>query len=291
MSDELFSEGASQIMEGIASDLAKAPKDIYVDRASSATRCVRERWLKRRGVEGEPLQPRMALVFKYGHLVEPYYKMLVEKYCVGPGKLYSEVDFGKRTRFIEIDGDKIWEYEQETVITKIGELSITGHCDGWGRRNSDGEWEIMDFKSAANIGYDKFVAGEIPDYERQLTTLLLSEKNEERKAKSFRLWYWRKETEHLFDRPFTIELEVIKKVKREFIIAAGEAEPAPPYELTKELVYNRSTKSYDETGRLIIPNYPCGYCAFKAHCFSDVSREFKSGKPVWVYTPKKVSVG
>lgn len=290
MSDELLSEGAAQIEEGLREFIAKQPLDTYVNRSSSASRCVRERWLKRIGTIGEPTQPRMFLVWKYGHMAEDFYKQLVKMFCVGPEKLYSEVDFGTPIRSFMVDSIEVLQYEQPTVYTKITDkLTVTGHVDGWGKRNADDKWEVMDFKTASNYGYDKFVAGEIPEYIYQMASLLLSDKAKELGAESSRLWYWRKETEHLHDKPFPFLKNDIEKVRREFIVAASEPEPAPPYELEQEKTYNRSTKQYDPTGRMIIPNYPCGYCAYKAHCYSEVQLEFKSGKPVWVYRPKKVS--
>lgn len=293
MSDDQSTQASQEIYSFIEDQLGRKEVDTNVSRASATNSCVRKNWLKHKGVQGEPLQPRMILVFGFGDLVEHWAKALIKLSCVGPGKLYSEVDFGPPTgeKFV-VQHREFDVYKQEDLKVELPNITLSAHGDGWGKRNSDGEWEYIEVKSSSSYGFDNFVAcrdGEHLKYINQLHAVMLSDKAKKLGVRSSRLFYLNKNTSHIFDRLYQYDNEVARNMHRLALAAVGEAEPAPPYELTPEQVYNRSTKTYDNTGRMIVPAYPCGYCEFKAHCYSEVEREFKSGKPVWVYRPKKVS--
>lgn len=261
--------------------IEKNLKDKRVDdrdvlRASSASQCVKKRWFKHKGYRGEELQPRAIMVFALGDAVEHIYKYFIENACVGPGKLYSEVDFGKKLGTFTIQHREFTTYEQETIKVVVSNLEISGHCDGWGKRSCDGEWELIEIKSAASFGYDKFVNGETPDYIKQVHAYLLSEKAKALGAKSVRFFYLNKNTSHIYDRLYDFDSAIAQQVVSDFIASVKDEEPNRPYEPIDE------TERRALTGRKIL-GYPCSYCEYKIECYKGSKLEFsKSGKPVWV---------
>lgn len=285
MADEQLTPACTQIHDWVNQELGR--KEVTgANRASSASQCVKKRWLQNQGEEGEPLQPRSILVFATGDMVEHVLKYFIAKACVGPGKLYSQVDFGVKDGTFTIQQREFDIYRQETTNLLIGGLTIPGHADGWGKRNEDGQWELIEIKSSANFGFDKFVEGETPDYIKQAHTLMMSAKGLALGVRSARFFYMKKETSHIFDRRYEFDDELAKTVKTEYMIAAGSEEPRRPHEPADEKVYNRKTREYDLTGRKIL-GFPCSYCEYKQKCFSNISLEYKSGKPVWTVESRK----
>lgn len=277
---ETLSQGCSEIYDWVTEQLGR--KEVgTANRASAAPQCVRKRFLQNQGVQGETMQPRSLVVFATGDVVEHVLKYFISKACVGPGKLYSEVDFGEKTGTFTIQHREFDIFKQETLEYQIAGVPVTAHADGWGKRNSDGQWECIEIKSSASYGYDKFIAGETPDYIRQVHALMFSPKAKERQVRSARFFYMKKDTSHIFDRLYEYDPKVADQVMREFQVAAAEFEPAPPFQPEDETVYNRKTKTYDPTGRQIL-GYPCSYCEYKSNCFSEAQLDFKGGKPIWI---------
>jgi hypothetical protein len=256
----------------------------HANRASSAPQCVRKRWFQNQGIEGEPMQPRSLIVFATGDVVEHVYKYFIAKACVGPGKLYSEVDFGKKNGTFTIQHREFDVYEQETLTIRFGNgPEISGHADGWGKRNSDGEWELIEIKSSSSYGFDDFVAGDT-DYVPQLHALMMSNKAKELGVKQARLFYMNKNTSAIFDRLYDYDVAIANQVWREYVVSNGPNEPSIPDQegigAEPVQVYNRKTKSYDSTGSHKL-GWKCSYCSYNKKCFPNARLEFKGGKPIY----------
>lgn len=280
--DPKESQACAEIFAWVNGELGR--KEVgHANRASSAPQCVRKRWFQNQEIPGAPMQPRSLIVFATGDVVEHVYKYFIAKACMGPGKLYSQIDFGEKDGTFTIQHKEFDIYKQETLTIVVGGQTITGHADGWGKRNSDGQWELIEIKSSSAYGFDDFVKGEC-GYLEQTTTLLLSEKAKALGAKSFRFFYMNKNTSAIHDRLYDFNANLAKEVIREYAIAAGPDEPAIP---EKEgigpepiQVYNRKTKSYDSTGQSKL-GWKCSYCDYNKKCFPNAQLEFKGGKPIY----------
>lgn len=270
------------------------------NRASSAPQCVRKRWMANQGIAGEPMQPRSLVVFATGDVVEHVYKYFIAKACVGPGKLYAQVDFGEKSGTFIIQHREFDIHKQETVYTRIAkpdgtELAIPGHADGWGKRNSDGEWESIEIKSAASFGFDDFVAGKC-DYLPQSHTIMMSDKALNLGVKSTRYFYMNKNNSQIFDRLYQFDEAIWEKAKQDFLLSNGPTMPAMPEGvegLGAEPVtkYNRSTKQYDPTGQFKL-GWKCGYCEYRANCWPNARLEFSNtNKPIYYVKDESEEAG
>ncbi len=174
------------------------------------------------------------------------------------------------------------DYAQETLEINIpGGPEVSGHADGWGKRNSDGSWELIEIKSASFTGFNDFVAGEEIDYIRQVHALMLSDKAKALGVKSARFFYMNKNTSHLFDRLYQFDKEIAKQVVREYIVASGEAEPERPYGF-EDVTYRGKP-----TGKQKL-NWRCSYCPFTEKCWAgEATLDFQNGKPVWLPVSQK----
>lgn len=269
-----------EIFSFMENSFKERENDTNVNRASAASGCVRKRWYKAHGYKGEPMQGRAYAVFLNGDLIEHAYKYLIAQACVGPDKFYSEVDFGQVVGELTLQGRQFTQYAQDTVNIDINGLKVTGHADGWGRRNSDGQWELIEIKSSASYGFDRFKSGEIPDYIKQAHALLMSDKAQKLGAKSVRFLYMCKDTSHMFDRVFEFDVKTAELVRGEFIAAQAEDAPERPFGPIQE------TFRKNPTGRTVLP-WQCGYCEFRAECQPNFKMEIsKTGKPVFVEEKK-----
>lgn len=273
--DKLLPQGSIEIYRYI-NELNEEREPRIELSASSMSRCYKANWYQYNGYESLPLNPRAGLVFILGDVTEHVMKYLIASSCVGEGKLYSEVDFGEKTGEFVIQHRKFDTFKQETLeIPMSKEHVISGHADGWGKRNSDGQWELIEIKSAATFGFDKFKRGEVPDYIKQCHTLCLSTKAKALKVKGMRFFYMNKNTSHVFDRFYHFDKAIALKVYEEFWLSISEDEPERPYELVDETYYKK------KTGRKIAA-YPCSYCSYVTTCFDGLKREVNKDKPVWV---------
>lgn len=265
-----------QIMSWVKDTLAS--RDVgTANRASSAPGCVRKRWFQNQGIVGEPMQPRSALVFATGDVVEHVAKFFIHKACVGPDKFYSEVDFGKPIGTFTIQHREFTTYKQDELEIDAGGVKVTGHPDGWGKRNSDGEWELIEIKSASSYSFDDFVDGST-DYVNQLHALMMSHKGRALNVKSARLFYMNKNTSNIYDRLYEYDEIVARQVVKEFQQAASNREPEIPKHpnigIQDELFRGKPT------GKLKL-GWKCAYCDYKMRCFPTLKLEFKNGKPVY----------
>lgn len=276
--DKLLPKASVEIFTYIDETLNNRQQDRNVNRASAASLCPRKRWYKHHGYDGDAFNPRMLLVFAFGDLVEYAMKYFIKQACVGDGKLYSEVVFGNKTGSFVLQGREFEIYDQHQVITSIDDgvnnLIIPGHADGWGKRNSDQRWELIEIKSAASASFDKFKRGEVPDYIKQIHCLMMSDFAFFHNVRETRFFYMNKNTSHVFDKVFVFNESTAKQVRDEYLMVLNDEIPNRPYDLQDEVSYRKTT------GRKIL-SYPCSYCEFKKTCWPGIKKEFKSGRPVW----------
>lgn len=272
-----------QIYRFIDEYLGRKEHSTDVNRASAATMCFKRRWFQRKGFEGESLTPRKLVNFTLGDLSEHTVKYFIEQGCVGPGKLYSEVDFGKVVGEFTIQNGKVIKlYAQEDLTAQIGPFTVTAHVDGWGKRNSDGKWELIEVKSAADYGFEDFKTSGPGDYLKQAHVCMQTGKAKELGVREVRYYYLKKNTGHLYDRLFPFDESLAQDVEQEFIASNQEQEPKAPHVPTNETFRGKPT------GRKILP-WQCNYCSYTTQCHTDAQLEFKNGKPIYVIQPKKES--
>lgn len=257
------------------------PRDTHVNRASSASQCFKRRWYQGRGVTGLPLTPRKMVNFLLGDLTERVVLYFIKEACVGPGKLYSEVDFGAPLGSIYFQGRELKLYHQQDLVAKIGGFEITAHADGWGKRNSDGQWELIEVKSASDYGFDDFKDVGPKEYGKQSIVLMQTDKAKRLGVKNSRFFFLRKQTGHLWDRVFNFSEELLAEVADEYAVAAGAEEPRRPHLPQPEMVRKKPT------GRTVA-GFPCTYCPYIKQCQGSHSLEWTSDqfgfrKPVYVF--------
>lgn len=280
MSEEQISPACAQIFDWVNEQLGR--KEVgTANRASSAPQCVRKRWMQNKGIEGEAMQPRSLVVFATGDVVEHVMKYFIANACVGPDKLYSEVDLGEKQGTFVIQHREFDIYKQETVTASLtlgGKiLEIPGHGDGWGKRNSDGEWEYIEVKSASSLSFDYFVKGEC-DYVEQAHAIMMTDKAKRLGVKSTRFFYMNKNTSAIFDRLYEFDAEIAKRVIREYFVSNGDAMPLVPEDdaIGPQAITYRSKP----TGEYKL-GWKCSYCEYREKCWPEARLEFKGGKPIY----------
>lgn len=274
-----------QVYNFIHEKYGRPKTDSYVNRASAATMCAKRRQYQHKGVEGTPLTPRKLVNFLMGDLAEMTTLYFVSEACVGPGKLYSEVDFGGPKGEVQIGDKLIKTYQQKTLITKIGDLEVTCHADGFGKRNSDGKWELIECKSAANWGFQSFQKDGPEDYLKQSHTVMASEECKALGITETRYFYLRKETGHLWDRVSKFSQDIWGIVQREFLDVLKDEEIKTPFSLIPEMSGRAPNKK--PTGRFVA-QFPCTYCPYLAKCQGQYALEWKEDqwgnmKPQYVF--------
>lgn len=267
------------IYQNIAEN-AKRGESKDINRASSMPTCAKARWYKKQGNETEPMSPRTQLNFMMGHIAETVVLHLIKTALVGPDKLYSEIDFGEEVDTFLYQDMNVSVYKQRTLIAAIAGFYVTAHLDGMGKRNSDGRWEIIEVKSAADYGFDLFVTNGPTDYLPQSHACMRTDLAIERGVNETRYFYVKKSTGHLWDRLITFDQKIFDEVGENLKIANGEAEPKRPFVAIEEKFRSKPT------GRKIL-FWRCSYCAFTQKCWPEAKMEFKSGKPIWVVEEKK----
>lgn len=271
----------NQIYDFIADYLGRKGEDRHINRASAANYCYLRRWFQKEGYPGEALTPRKIVNFMLGDLSEHSVKYFVTQACVGPGKLYGEVDFGQEIGEFTIQNGKVIKlYSQPDLEANIAGFRVTSHVDGWGKRNSDGKWELIEVKSAADYGFDEFKENGPGDYLKQAAVNLQTNRAKELGATEVRFFYIKKNTGHLWDRLHTIDPILAENVAEEFRLANQAERPAPPHQLAEE-TYRKSP-----TGRTVA-KFPCTYCPYLTECHGAHELEFKSGRPVYVFSKKE----
>lgn len=271
-----------QIYSFIHEFLGRKEQDRHVNRASSAYMCHLRRWFQKEGYQGESLTPRKLVNFTLGDLTEHTVKFFIKQACVGPGKLYSEVDFGNPVGTFTIqNGKEITLYDQPDLEAKIGGITVTAHVDGWGKRNADGQWELIEVKSAADYGFDDFKSSGPGDYLKQAMVNLQTDRALELGARDVRFFYLKKNTGHIWDRLYPFDDVLATEVTEEYKLANGVERPKAPHPLKTEVVRGKTT------GR-VIAAFPCNYCPYLTECKGLHEVQFTGhGKPVYVFKSKE----
>lgn len=277
MSDNpLVPKATLEIYQYIDELLGRKAKDTNINRASAASSCYLKRWYQRNGFEGETLTPRVIVNFTLGDLTEHVMKYFISKGCVGPGKLYSEVDFGREVgRFTIQNGKEIIIYDQEDLTAHIGDIEVSAHIDGLGKRNSDGKWELIEVKSASEYGFENFIKDGPGEYLKQATVCMQTSKLKELEVTEVRYFYLKKNIGTIYDRLFDFDLDLALTVATEYKMSNQKEKPIRPYDPKPEAFRGKPT------GRSIL-QYPCTYCGYRASCFDGIEGEFKSGRPIYV---------
>jgi len=271
--NEMVPTATHQIYQFVDEYLSRKEKDTNINRASAANMCFKRRWFQGNGFEGEKLTPRKILNFMLGDLTEHTVKYFIANGCVGPGKLYSEVDFGKEIGSFTVQGGKkIMMHEQETTFAVLQGIKISAHADGWGKRNSDGAWELIEVKSAADYGYEEFKESGPGDYLKQAMVNLSTDKAMRLGAKDVRFFYMKKNTGNIWDKIYPFDKSILDKVSTEYVVSNQNDEPKTPNMIQSETFRNKPT------GRAVL-NWRCGYCPYTLRCHPNAKLEFKNGKP------------
>lgn len=264
-------------------DYLKRESDTYVTRASAATQCPKRRQLQRQGAPAEKLTPRKVVNFLLGDLAEKSMLYFLLQGCVGPGKLYSEVDFGEEFGSFNFNEKVIRLYKQKEMILNVPDgPRVTCHPDGLGKRNSDGKWELIEVKSAANWGFNSFKGEEgAGDYLRQAHATMQSEEAKALGIDSVRFFYVRKETGHIWDRLHQFDIRIAQQVLQEYRQVESDEEIPAPHGLIDETFRKKPT------GRKVA-GFPCTYCPYLEKCQGKHTVEWKNdqfghGKPVYVF--------
>lgn len=249
------------------------PKD--QNRASAAPACPTKRWYRMQGFKEETMSPRTIINFAMGDIAEVVMAHFVAHGLVGPGKLYSEVDFGTPANTFRIQKKEFTQYHQPDLLALVGDIPVTAHADGWGKRNSDGQWEYIEFKSSSNYGFSKFKEGE-DGYIKQAHVLMKTNKAIALGVTQTRFFFLRKETGHIWDRVVKFDENIWNEVVQEYAAAAGPTMPPAPFELSR-----------DKLGRLVA-KYPCSRCGFLEQCKGkykiEMGKAFGKDYPIFVIT-------
>lgn len=281
--EPLIPTATLQIYQHIAEKLSRQGVDTHINRASSASLCHKRRWYQKNGHEGEKLSPRKIVNFALGDLTEHMVKYFIAQGCVGEGKLYSEVDFGKPVGTFTIqNGYEITIFDQERLSADIGGIKVTAHVDGWGKRNSDQKWELIEVKSAADYGFESFKEEGPGSYLKQAHVNMRTCKAIERGVNETRFYYLKKNMGSIWDRLFQFNDDMFKEVQRDFILSNQDSEPDRPYDPIMETVRGKPT------GKMVV-GFPSSYCPYKGLCYKNIKTEFKNGKPKFYVESEEVS--
>jgi hypothetical protein len=220
--------------------------------------------------------------FLLGDLSERTLLYFIKQGLVGEGKLYSEVDLGEVLGTIHFQGKPLELYKQQDLVCEVPGLPpITAHVEGWGKRNADGGWELIECKSAADWGFKDFQNNGELDYLKQAHTCLNTTKAKELNADGVRYFYLRKQTGHIWDRYYSYNPVLWRETIADFKAANGDAEPPAPFKPQPELFRGKPT------GRTVA-NFPCTYCPYLKKCHGVYALEWKGDqfghqKPIYVF--------
>lgn len=282
--DRTIPTATLQIYEFIGQVLQKDKSKASLNptnRASSASLCWKRRWFQRKNYAEDALAPRKQVNFLLGDLSERVLLYFISRACVGPGKLYSQVDFGKVKGSITFNGHEMQIYQQEDLEADLDGIKVSAHADGFGKRNSDGQWELIECKSAANYGFDDFKVKGPKDYLKQACVLMRTNKALKLHVNSVRFFYLRKETGHLWDQLYYFDPLLYQDVVNEFKASNSDTEYPAPYPLVKEMKGIKGTGRYYAT-------FPCTYCPYLRHCHGNYEIEWRKDgnfhKPKYFFT-------
>ena len=284
-----------EIYKGLKKEHEDRDDSPYIDRASSSTNCPKRRWFHRKGFKGETLTPRKNINFMLGDLSEKTMVHFVSKYLVGKDKPYSEVVFGEELGKFAFNGKEIKIFDQLSWTTIIRDdegrpKEISGHPDGIAKRSSDGKWELLEFKSAANWGYKSFKENGPGDYLKQAHCLMMSNEAKKLGIQEVRFFYMKKETGHIWDKLIPYDTYFEAMVESEFRVVWQLEEPGTYYQPVPEMKSMGRGKPKKKTGRTML-QFPCTYCPYKEKCHGKIGKpdmkkdQWGSLKPTWIVNP------
>jgi len=226
---------------------------------------------------GDPMVPRAIMNFTLGDLTELTVLSFIKAGLVGPDKFFKAVDFGEKCGEFMIQNRMIESYSQKTLTTKINdEISIPGHADGFGQLQN-GEWILLEVKSAASFGFQNFEKNGPGDYLFQAHCLMMSEECQALNIKKIAYIYLRKDTGNISSQIHDFDYDIAHKVRESFIISNQKELPPRDYDPVEEVVRKKPT------GKWKLP-WQCGYCEFNKKCYEtkkEFANSFGTKKPVF----------
>lgn len=247
------------LIEAIRSYYDRAEKDrewASPLRCSSSGKCARAIAYQLHGFTPEPLNFRARMVFRLGDLIESdLVDALVNCYPdFKPGKEYIRY----------VGGDFYKGYEQFETTLKVAGLDITGHLDGYVKKDGKIKY-LVDFKSMSKFAFEKAERGEIDDgYIAQAHSYMKA-----MDCPNFLFVGYAKDTSALCEVPIKW---------RDTDWAEVEARWTRVSKSTKDSLPDRE-HSATEKGTL---PWQCSYCNFNKHCWPNAVLTFsKHGKPIF----------
>lgn len=262
--------------------------------ASNVGKCVRAGWYAHHGIPQEPLPPRTMLVFSLGNLVEDSLCKFIEKATEDFIRTdawrdtTTEPETGLRARsdfMFALDDQPLWPNE-------LGERVCV---PGQPLPPQPGEMLGGEIKSMSNFGFERALRGKIDEAYRAQVEVCL-------RAYGLRWWLvvaYRKETSNICEILVGRDDDVWASVVAKVDAARGEATPERPYALDSACkgtadgtcvegktpktgrAHKRCGGTGLEPGGPFVPNFPCGYCSWRAECWGQQELVFRDGKPVW----------
>lgn len=276
LSEALLEEGAARVKESFRRQLMEEREDKPgCLRMSQGGKCIRQQWYRYKGVQGEPLQPRVLVTFLTGDLLEVGMSIL--------GRLAGMQISGK-ARADDQAGDLLtMEIGKGTGRGDPPEsYMVHGHLDDLLYDPDTKEYLVVEYKTMSEYSFRAFEKDGLTDdwgYKTQLSLYckVLG-------CKRGILVGLCKNTGHMADHIVEMDESLVSAAKeRWYRILDKDEMPDREYEPVPETKYNRSTKAYDPTGRSTIP-ISCQYCPFKKECWPTLTMELRGEKPNWIVT-------
>lgn len=281
LSEALLTEGERRFRQAMKRQTMEEREDAPgVLRMSAGGKCARAQWYRFNGISGEPLTPRTHVTFLMGDICEIALSIL--------GRLAGLQLLGKENAD-DREGDLITM--QIPVATGRGEPAgepfvVSGHIDDLLHDNETDETFLVEYKSMSEYSFRSFEK-DIQDgkplddtwgYATQMSLYM--------KALGLKRGIMVavcKNTGHIADRIVDLDESLVSLAKdRWHRILNVDETPEREHPTQPETRYNRSTKSYEPTGRNVL-DIRCQYCAFKGACWRDrLTMEMKGERPVWV---------
>lgn len=259
--ETLLAEASKRTTYSFRRQLMVAREDMPgVLRMSSGGQCIRKQWFRFKGVEGEPLTARTLNTFLMGDICEVGLSIL--------GRLAGWQLTGKP------DGE-------DQLTTKVGNMEIHGHPDDLLFVPEESKYYLLEYKTMSEYSYRRFEKEGMDETWGYLTQCAL---------------YCRalgvgeailvgmcKNTGHITDHVIKSDMVLAEKADARWRTILDKADmPDREHCEVPEKIYNRKTKTYDETGRATL-DIVCQYCPFKKTCWGErLQMDMRGEKPNWI---------